>query len=100
MRSAALFLAAFPLVSAFNVVLSNDDGWAVSEVRSFYSALTSAGFDTILSAPAEGRSGTSSKDEPPTEVGDEGCQFDSCPPNSPATGRNASDPKLNVCRIP
>lgn len=34
---------------AQNLVLTNDDGWAVAQIRAQYSALTSAGFDVSLS---------------------------------------------------
>lgn len=50
----------------------------------------------VLSAPANDQSGTGSADAPATTVGAAGCEFDTCPPGSPATGFNASDRKL-VC---
>jgi len=36
-----------------------------------------------------------SSDATPTKVDSDGCIFRSCPPNSPATGANATDPRLN-----
>jgi 5'/3'-nucleotidase SurE len=36
-----------------------------------------------------------SSDTTPTQVDSDGCEFQSCPPNSPATGSNSSDPRLN-----
>ncbi len=43
---------------ASNVVLSNDDGWAEINIRTFYNTLTAAGDSVVLSAPAENESGT------------------------------------------
>ncbi|KAF2841150.1 putative acid phosphatase [Patellaria atrata CBS 101060] len=80
--------------TAIKVVQSNDDGWAVSNVRTLFDVLTAAGHDVILSAPAENKSGSSSLDVPPTPRTSP-CQFNSCPANSPATGFNASNPRLN-----
>jgi hypothetical protein len=97
MRSTTLLLALSPLLAnAFNVVVSNDDGWAEQNVRTFIKTLTTAGFAAVLSSPAENQSGTSSSDKPATTVGSSGCQFGSCPAGAPATGFNASDTKLNV----
>ena len=54
-----LSFALLPLATrATNVVLSNDDGWAEINIRTFYSTLTAAGDSVVLSAPAENESGT------------------------------------------
>lgn len=54
-----LFLALLPLAATCtNVVLSNDDGWAEINIRSFYNALTAAHDSVVLSAPTENKSGT------------------------------------------
>ncbi|KAM0720888.1 hypothetical protein Q7P37_003173 [Cladosporium fusiforme] len=96
MRYSAFILVVSPLLArAFNVVISNDDGWAEQNVRTFYNTLTSAGFSTVLSSPAENQSGTGSSDSPASKVGNGGCQFGSCPAGSPATGFNVSNPRLN-----
>lgn len=71
---------------------------AVSNIRALYAALQDAGYAAIVSAPAINQSGRGSLDAEPEEV-DEGCQFQSCPPGSPPTGSNASDPNLNVCPL-
>ncbi|KAI0085586.1 acid phosphatase [Irpex rosettiformis] len=76
------------------VVLTNDDGWAVAQIRAQNDALKAAGYNVILSAPAENQSGTGSNSATPTPL-TEPCQFDSCPAGSPAEGFNASDPRLN-----
>jgi hypothetical protein len=90
-------VALLPLAAnAINVLLSNDDGWAEINIREFYNSLTSAGFSTIISAPAENESGTGSSDATPSTVGSSGCEFSSCPAGSPAYGNNASMPRFNV----
>ncbi|KAL4804133.1 survival protein sure-like phosphatase/nucleotidase [Aspergillus unguis] len=86
--------AVLPLASAINIISSNDDGWAEINIRSLYSALTSAGHSVVVSAPAENQSGTGSRDETPSNRTD-ACQFDSCPANSGAYGANETDPNLN-----
>ena len=54
-----LSFALLPLTArATNVVLSNDDGWAEINIRTFYDTLTAAGDSVVLSAPAENESGT------------------------------------------
>lgn len=53
-------VAILPLaVQAVRIVQSNDDGWAESYIRTFNDALNSAGYDVVLSAPAENKSGSS-----------------------------------------
>ncbi|KAK0463064.1 sure-like protein [Desarmillaria tabescens] len=76
------------------VVLTNDDGWAVASVRAQNDALKKAGYDVVLSCPAENESGTGSSSAPPTILLIP-CEFDTCPIFSPAEGFNASDPRLN-----
>ncbi|KAF2211342.1 hypothetical protein CERZMDRAFT_43394 [Cercospora zeae-maydis SCOH1-5] len=97
--SKAFLLPLLPLLisytNAINILQSNDDGWAERNIRSAFTALTAAGFASIISAPAENQSGTSSRDAEPEDLGSQGCQFQSCPPNSPAIGRNASEPRFN-----
>ncbi|KIJ56586.1 hypothetical protein M422DRAFT_218066 [Sphaerobolus stellatus SS14] len=93
-RSLVLSLFAFRCVFGLNVILSNDDGWATSQIRAEKAALDAAGFATVLSAPAENQSGTGSFDSPPKPLTSP-CQFDTCPTGSPAEGFNASDPTLN-----
>jgi 5'/3'-nucleotidase SurE len=45
-------------VQAANLVLSNDDGWAELNIRTFYNALKTAGENVIVSAPAQDKSGS------------------------------------------
>ena len=51
-------LSLLPLAaSAVNIVSSNDDGWAESNIRALYDSLTAAGNSVVLSAPADNQSG-------------------------------------------
>ncbi|KAL1593848.1 hypothetical protein SLS60_010581 [Paraconiothyrium brasiliense] len=96
MRSALLLAAAAaPLASGIRIVQSNDDGWAEINARSLFNSLAAAGNQVVLSAPAINQSGTGSSDATPTTVDSDGCQYSSCPANAPATGANATDPRLN-----
>ncbi|KAI0695322.1 survival protein sure-like phosphatase/nucleotidase [Cytidiella melzeri] len=76
------------------IVLSNDDGWAVAQIRAEYEALKDVGYATILSSPAHNWSGSGPVSVPAVPLTDE-CEYDSCPVLSPAYGNNASDPYLN-----
>lgn len=59
MHSKFFCALALPLAAnAVNIVLSNDDGWAEINVRTFYNSLTAAGDSVVLSAPAENKSGS------------------------------------------
>ncbi|RDB15111.1 Acid phosphatase [Hypsizygus marmoreus] len=89
------FLLCFPLISLqTRIVLTNDDGWAVAQIRAEYTALKAAGFSVVLSAPADNRSGTGSSSAIPVPL-TQPCEFNTCPTGSPAIGFNASDPLLN-----
>ncbi|EMD35012.1 hypothetical protein CERSUDRAFT_125001 [Gelatoporia subvermispora B] len=91
----AFVTATYGLVGyAQNIVLTNDDGWATANIRAQFESLTSAGFDVVLSAPAENESGTGSLSSTPTPL-TESCEFDTCPAGSPAEGSNVSDPHIN-----
>ncbi|KAJ3832430.1 sure-like protein [Lentinula raphanica] len=90
--SALLLYISF--VKSTNIVLTNDDGWAVAMIRAQNSALLEAGYDVVLSAPAENESGTGSSTATPTVL-TEPCEFNTCPTGSPPEGFNASDPRLN-----
>ncbi|KAI1782913.1 sure-like protein [Ganoderma leucocontextum] len=79
---------------AQNLILTNDDGWAVAQIRAQRDALVDSGFDVVLSAPAENESGTGSSTATPQPLS-QPCEFNTCPTGSPAEGFNASDTKLN-----
>ncbi|PSS30879.1 hypothetical protein PHLCEN_2v2606 [Hermanssonia centrifuga] len=91
-------LALLPFVTsaAFcqNIVLTNDDGWAVAQIRAQNNALIAAGFNVILSAPAENESGTGSKTAIPTTL-NQSCEFQTCPTGSPAEGSDPNNPRIN-----
>ncbi|KAG7447199.1 sure-like protein [Guyanagaster necrorhizus] len=96
---AVIFLVLFGVHTSLaetrnKVVLTNDDGWAVALVRAQNNALKAAGYDVILSCPAENESGTGSSSAPATILLIP-CEYDTCPIGSPAEGFNASDPRLN-----
>ncbi|KAF9444945.1 survival protein sure-like phosphatase/nucleotidase [Macrolepiota fuliginosa MF-IS2] len=76
------------------VLLTNDDGWAVAQIRDEYNQLKAAGFDVILSAPAENKSGTGSSTAAPTVLNIT-CEFDTCPIGAPPTGTDAHDRNLH-----
>ncbi|KAF5347262.1 hypothetical protein D9756_009888 [Leucocoprinus leucothites] len=80
--------------SAQRIVLTNDDGWAVAQLRDEYNMLTAAGYEVILSAPAVNQSGTGNKTTTPTPL-TSACQFDTCPTGSPATGTDPNDPNIH-----
>ncbi|KAJ3565673.1 hypothetical protein NP233_g7483 [Leucocoprinus birnbaumii] len=80
--------------SAQRIVLTNDDGWAVAQIRDEYNFLTAAGYEVILSAPAVDNSGTGSSTTTPTPL-TTACQFNTCPSGSPATGTDPSDPNIH-----
>ncbi|KAH3662583.1 hypothetical protein OGAPHI_005835 [Ogataea philodendri] len=63
MQSKALFALATTIVaaSAKNILLTNDDGWAATNIRALYRDLKAAGHDVIMVAPAEQRSGYGGK---------------------------------------
>ncbi|KZT69457.1 survival protein sure-like phosphatase/nucleotidase [Daedalea quercina L-15889] len=81
-------------VSAQNLVICNDDGWATAQIRAQYESLSNAGYNVVLSCPALNQSGTGSLSKTPTPM-TVPCEFDTCPIGSPAEGYNASDPHLN-----
>ncbi|OBZ74910.1 Acid phosphatase [Grifola frondosa] len=50
-------LSVVTAINAQNLILTNDDGWAVAQIRAQNDALNAAGFNVVLSAPAENESG-------------------------------------------
>ncbi|KAJ3483053.1 hypothetical protein NLI96_g6573 [Meripilus lineatus] len=73
------------LTSAQKILVTNDDGWAVAQIRAQFNALESAGYDVC-------RTGSSSA--PPTTLTTP-CEFNTCPTGSPPEGADANDPRLN-----
>lgn len=58
MRSSLILAAALPFAQAIRIVQSNDDGWAEINLRTLFNSLNAAGHKTIISGPAEQKSGT------------------------------------------
>jgi len=77
------------------VVQGNDDGWAEANIRSFYSALKAAGYDTLISAPAVNWSGSGSLDWPADVLNSDGGEFGSIPPGGAPIGADAKDSRIN-----
>ncbi|KAF2145843.1 uncharacterized protein K452DRAFT_220380 [Aplosporella prunicola CBS 121167] len=96
MRAAGLACTLLPVaaVNAAKLLQSNDDGWAEINLRTFHNVLRTAGHNVVLSGPAENESARGSLDKDPTTLSSP-CEYDSCPEGSPATGSNATDPRLN-----
>lgn len=46
-----------PTNSTKTIILTNDDGWAATNIRATYNALKGAGYDVVLVAPVSQRSG-------------------------------------------
>jgi len=89
-----LGLIILPLAAnAVNIVLSNDDGWADSNIRVLYRTLKASGHAVLLTAPAIDQSGTGSSMSPPAPLNYQ-CQYHTCPYGSPATGVWQTDPNI------
>lgn len=58
-KSSSLLALAATTTSALNIIQSNDDGWAEMYLRTFHSALIDAGYDALVSAPADNESARS-----------------------------------------
>lgn len=59
------FLSIITVALAKNILLSNDDGWAATNIRAFYRDLKAAGHNVIMVAPATQRSGWGGKFDVP-----------------------------------
>lgn len=95
MHLPTLILATLPLsTNAANILLSNDDGWAELNIRTFYQTLKSAGYTALISAPAVNKSGSGSLTATPEPLITP-CEFNSCAAGSPAYGANKTDLFVN-----
>ncbi|KAF9449013.1 survival protein sure-like phosphatase/nucleotidase [Macrolepiota fuliginosa MF-IS2] len=95
MKFSVGILALASLVSAAQkILLTNDDGWAVAQIRDEYNQLKAAGYEVILSAPAVNKSGTGSSTATPTTL-TTACEFNTCAAGSAATGTDASDSNIH-----
>ena len=97
--SASSFAASSALPQAtgtFNVVQTNDDGWAEANIRELWSKLTAAGYNSIISAPPYDMSGSGSLEDHPHPM-DKAFQCHSCLEHSGlSTGKDASRPDIHV----
>ncbi|RDB15108.1 Acid phosphatase [Hypsizygus marmoreus] len=88
MRYLSLLAALLPLCAIakpHTVVVGNDDGWAVAQIRSQFTTLRAAGYIPLLSAPALNKSGAGNSTTTPKPL-DVPCEFSTCPAGSPAVG--------------
>ncbi|EED81113.1 predicted protein [Postia placenta Mad-698-R] len=90
----ALVFASISTISAKDVLLTNDDGWADAQIRAQYDELTRAVFNVVLSSPSENQSGTGSTTATPTVL-TEPCEYDTCPVGSPPEGSDPDNPRIN-----
>lgn len=90
----ALVFASISTISAKDILLTNDDGWADAQIRAQYDELTRAGFNVVLSSPSENQSGTGSTTATPTVL-TEPCEYDTCPVGSPPEGSDPDNPRIN-----
>lgn len=75
-----------------NILLTNDDSWAATNIRSTYQALKDAGHNVLLVAPASQRSGWSSKfDIPPVNTLQTDGEFEYIKQGDPAWGHEEND---------
>ncbi|TCD69997.1 hypothetical protein EIP91_005247 [Steccherinum ochraceum] len=83
----------FVFVAAHNFLITNDDGWATAQARAQFNSFVNAGFNAILSAPANQQTtdGADSTTPVPLTIP---CQFNTCPVGSPAIGSDPSNPRL------
>lgn len=58
-KSSSLLALAATSTTALNIIQSNDDGWAEMYLRTFHSALIDAGYDALVSGPADNESARS-----------------------------------------
>lgn len=69
------------------ILLTNDDGWAATNIRATYTALTKAGYEVVLVAPVQQRSGFGGQfSVPSSETLEEDGEFAYPPKGSPSWG--------------
>ncbi|KAG0150131.1 hypothetical protein CROQUDRAFT_58573 [Cronartium quercuum f. sp. fusiforme G11] len=76
--------------SQIKILQGNDDGWAEANIRATYQVLKQAGYQSLISSPAENKSGTGSTSAPEVRLQKEG-EYNSIPPGAPATGHDPED---------
>lgn len=77
------------------ILLTNDDGWAATNIRSAYKSLKAAGYDVIMVAPISQRSGFGGQfDLPTTQNLASGGEFDYPPSGAPSWNHEKDDMNL------
>ncbi|KAG7889955.1 hypothetical protein KL936_002629 [Ogataea polymorpha] len=97
MKFTSLLAIAISLVasSAKNILLTNDDGWAATNIRAFYRDLKAAGHDVVMVAPAVQMSGNGGKFQlAASNTLETDAEFGYPPAGSPSWGHEEDD--LNV----
>lgn len=95
--AAAVSVVAAPVASSSNktnktVLLTNDDGWASTNIRSTYKSLKAAGYDVIMVAPVSQRSGFGGQFQLPTNKNlTTGGEFNYPPAGSPSWDHEKDD---------
>lgn len=80
------------LVDAKNIILSNDDGWAATNIRATYNALKEDGHQVLLVAPVSQRSGWSGKfDIPSSKTLETNGEFNYLIAGEPSWGHESDD---------
>ncbi|KAG7893639.1 hypothetical protein KL905_002232 [Ogataea polymorpha] len=97
MQFTSLFVLATSLVaaSAQNILLTNDDGWAATNIRAFYRDLKASGHNVVMVAPARQYSGNGGRFiTPTTSTLTAAAVFEYPPAGSPAWGHEEDDPNV------
>lgn len=92
MKTLVLTSLLFNQIAALNILLSNDDGFGVSNIREFYRLLVAAGHDVHMVAPAleqSGQGGRFTFATSPTLTGPS--QYDLIAAGAPSLGQDPND---------
>lgn len=77
------------------ILLTNDDGWAATNIRATYTALTKAGYEVILVAPVQQRSGFGGQfSVPSSKTLEEDGEFAYPPKGSPSWDHEEDDKNI------
>ncbi|EGF98977.1 uncharacterized protein MELLADRAFT_40544 [Melampsora larici-populina 98AG31] len=76
--------------SQIKILQGNDDGWAEANIRAAYKVFTQAGYQSIISAPTENKSGSGSSSAQPKKLEKVG-QYSSIKKGSPGIGNDEAD---------
>lgn len=76
--------------SQIKILQGNDDGWAEANIRAAHKVFTQAGYQSLISAPTENKSGSGSSSTEPKQLEKVG-QYNSIQKGSPGTGHDEED---------